>query len=96
MVPWGPMPVTTRALAVARRRGVEVLPDFVTTVGPLVAAVTDTPDPELLLRTTTDTVAGVVAEVRDHEQGPLIGACVRAESFLSTWQDTLPFGRPIA
>ena len=31
-----------------------------------------------------------------HADGPLLGACHRAEAFLRTWQDTLPFGRPLA
>jgi len=38
----------------------------------------------------------VVAEVADHDDGPIIGACMRAEAFLSDWQDDLPFGRPMA
>ena len=43
-----------------------------------------------------EVVAAVVAEVADHNDGLIIGACVRAEEFLSTWQDDLPFGRPMA
>ncbi len=96
VVPWGPMPVTTRGLAVARRRGVEVLPDFVTTAGPLLAAVGTNGGLDGAVAATRERVAAVVAEVRDHDEGPLVGACVRAEAFLSSWREELPFGRPIA
>jgi hypothetical protein len=91
------MPVTTRGLAVGRRSGTQVLPDFVTTIGPLVAAIAG-PDDSVgtVTERTAELVAAVMAEVLDHEEGPLVGACVRAEAFLSTWQETLPFGRPIA
>ncbi|MBC8364263.1 MAG: hypothetical protein H8E59_04625 [Actinobacteria bacterium] len=42
-----------------------------------------------------DEAAIVVAEVLDHPEGPVLGACERAEAFLGSWQDELPFGRPI-
>jgi hypothetical protein len=41
-------------------------------------------------------VVAVLDEVLDHADGPLLGACYRAEAFLRTWRDTLPFGRPLA
>lgn len=97
IVPWGPMPVTTRAVAVARRAGIEVLPDFVTTAGPLLASTAaDGVDAEALRETAADTVGGIIGEVSGHDDGPLLGACLRAEAFLATWRDDLPFGRPIA
>jgi len=96
IVPWGPMPVTTRAVAVARRNGVEVLPDFVTTVGPLIAAVDSSTDLVGLIDVAGQRIGGIIEEVRDHPEGPLVGAAIRAEEFLSTWQAQLPFGRPIA
>ena len=37
-----------------------------------------------------------IGEVQNHEEGHVVGACVRAESFLASWRDELPFGRPIA
>tara|TARA_Y100000310_G_scaffold328850_1_gene397660 strand:- start:524 stop:1309 length:786 start_codon:yes stop_codon:yes gene_type:complete len=42
-----------------------------------------------------DRAAAVVVDVFDHADGPVLGACERAEAFLGTWQDELPFGRPI-
>jgi hypothetical protein len=38
---------------------------------------------------------GALGEVLPHEQGPLLGACLRAEAYLATWRDELPFGRPL-
>ncbi len=90
IVPSGPMPVTTKALAAFDRAGVIVLPDFVTTSGHLAAWPVD--------GSTTDAAALVgdgIAQLMDHASGPLLGACEIAETFLSTWAD-IPFGRPIA
>ena len=47
-------------------------------------------------RSVGDQVGGAVREVHGHDEGPLLGACERAEAFLATWQDELPFGRPLA
>ena len=41
-------------------------------------------------------VAAVLGEVMDHPDGPLLASCYRAEAFLATWCEQLPFGRPIA
>jgi hypothetical protein len=40
-------------------------------------------------------LAALTAEVLAHAEGPVLGACIRAEAFLGTWVDELPFGRPI-
>ena len=86
VVPIGPLPITTRAVAHCQRRGITALPDFVTTAGPLIGNVDEA----------RKVVAAIVAGITDHDDSPIIGACVRAEGFLSTWQDDLPFGRPMA
>jgi glutamate dehydrogenase (NAD(P)+) len=102
VVPGGPVPVTAKGLAVLRRAGVLVLPDFVTTAGPLFAwpdgdgTVTDPRRPEEARAAVTDGIAGVLAEVLGNEDGPLLAACYRAESFLRGWREQLPFGRPLA
>lgn len=90
VVPTGPMPVTTKALAGLGRAGVTVLPDFVTTAGPLATWPGEGPaaDPAAF-------VADRLAAVLDHPRGPLVGACEAAEEFLSSWT-SVPFGRPIA
>lgn len=86
VVPTGPLPVTTKAVAHCRRNGVLALPDFVTTLGPLVG------DPDRARSMVGEVVDSIVA----HDDGPILGACERAEAFLADWQDDLPFGRPMA
>ena len=41
-------------------------------------------------------VAALMAGALNSDDGPFLGACYAAEAFLSTWQDELPFGRPLA
>jgi glutamate dehydrogenase/leucine dehydrogenase len=97
VVPTGPVPVTAKALAQLRRQGVVVLPDFVTTAGPVFAMWPDDGATVEQVRATADEqIAAVTREVLTHDDGPLLAACYRAESFLRTWQETLPFGRPLA
>jgi len=81
---------------VARRRDIVVLPDFLTTSGPLMAFRSNGASAEDLLATVTQRIADLTAEVLDHPNGPLLGACIRAEAYLATWRDELPFGRPLA
>lgn len=97
VVPIGPHAVSAKGLAVLARRDIVVLPDFVTLAGPTYAG---WPDGEATVDTITatcrDHIATIVAEILDHEESPFLGACTKAEEFLSTWQDELPFGRPLA
>ena len=95
VVPAGPVPVTAKALAVLRRAGVVVLPDFVTTAGPLFAGwpLEGRSDPAVAA---TEAITALLAEVLGHDDGPLLAACYRAEAYLSTWRESLPFGRPLA
>jgi hypothetical protein len=97
VVPIGPVPITARGLAVAHRGGVVVLPDFVTTAGPLLGWVSPegTPLADAIV-TVRSTVAELVARCVAHPENPTLGGCAIAEGFLSTWQDELPFGRPMA
>jgi hypothetical protein len=97
VVPVGPVPVTAKALAVLSRAGTVVLPDFITTAGPLFAARPgDDATIDSIRGAASVGLLGALGEVLDHERGPLLGACERAEAFLATWRDELPFGRPLA
>lgn len=97
LVPLGPVPVTARGLAVARRGGCTVLPDFLTTAGPAFAMWADADATiEVLAPTIVEHVTEAVRTAGEHPDGPLLGACERAEAFLTTWRDELPFGRPLA
>lgn len=96
LVPWGPVPFTTKAVATVLRRGGTVLvPDFVAAGGALVAGYLPGDDSQVLAEI-SERVRSILAEVGDHEDGPLLGACYRAEAFIATWQPKLPFGRPLA
>ncbi len=97
LVPSGPVPVTARALAMLGRAGAVVLPDFVTTAGPIFAMWPDEgADLESVRGAAAVALRSTLADVLDHDEGPLLASCYRAESFLRTWRDQLPFGRPLA
>lgn len=95
VIPWAPLPVTTKALAVMIGRSITYVPDFVSASGPLVA--------RHLTTTDADPASGIAGAVHDGLDAldagddPLfITACHRAEAFLASWQDEQPFGRPLA
>ena len=97
LVPYGPIPVTARALAVLGRAGTTVVPDFIATAGPLFAWwPTGDPTPEAIAADATAKITASLEEIADHPDGLFLAAAYRAESFLATWQETLPFGRPLA
>ena len=88
--------VSSKALAVLRAAGTPVAADFVAAAGPALGWWADAVLTHDDLRSaTTDTVNAVMSETVDHDDGPFMAACYRAESFLRTWQDDLPFGRPL-
>jgi glutamate dehydrogenase/leucine dehydrogenase len=98
IVPAGRVPVTAKALAALRGAGIVVLPDFITLAGPGLIAwtepeITDVTDASQRIEAA---VGAVLAEVLGHDDGPLLAGCYRAETFLRTWRDALPFGRPLA
>ena len=96
IVPWGPIPVTTKAFADLHRAGsVTVVPDFVSTAGYLVGGFLDGDDQEVA-ETLHRQVKELLDEAASHPDGVLLGACYRAEAFLETWQPSKPFGRPLA
>jgi glutamate dehydrogenase/leucine dehydrogenase len=90
VVPLTAVPVTARALAVLGRAGVVVVPDFLSTAAPLLAAV-DATGGDALTRV-HDAVASLAGEGTDL----WMAAVTKAEGHLRTWQDALPFGRPLA
>lgn len=97
VVPIGRLPFTAKALAVFRRADVAALPDFVSLAGPSMAAWGDPTRTNDEIRAEVNaTVAALVEAAGRSDDGPFLGACYEAESFLRTWQDTLPFGRPLA
>ncbi len=90
VVPLTPVPVTARALAVLSRADVIVVPDFLSTAAPLLAAL----DPEG--GDPAERVASAVAALAGEGTNLWMAATLKAEAHLSTWQSTLPFGRPLS
>jgi len=91
----GPVPVTAKGLAVLRRAARVVVPDFLATAGPMFAGWPSrgADDPS---EAAAQSIATSVGEVLEHADGPFLGACYRAEGYLLSWRDELPFGRPLA
>lgn len=97
VVPYAPIPVSTKAYAVLRRAGVVLVPDFASAGGGLVAATLEGDDATVLAEVDRTTVEALAAAAADHpDQDLFMAACIRAEAFLATWQERLPFGRPLA
>ena len=84
--------------------GAVVLADFLCLAGPLFAAWPgelaglegDAVTPEGVRAAALEAIANLVSETVGHPEGAFLGACHHAESFLRTWRDELPFGRPLA
>ena len=90
VVPLTPAPVTARAHAVLSQAGRIHVPDFLSIAAPLLHAhATDGSDP-------VERIADVVGELSSAEAGLWMAAVERAETFLRSWRDELPFGRPLA
>jgi glutamate dehydrogenase/leucine dehydrogenase len=91
VVPLSPLPVTAKAYAAFRRADIVYVPDFIALAAPLLAAFDPTAEADPVERV-RQSMQDIVA---DGPNGWLV-AIGRAEAFLSTWQDGLPFGRPLA
>lgn len=90
VVPLTPVPVTAKAYAVLGRAGARFVPDAVSCAAPLLAiADPGGGDP-------VERVARLAAELAAEGGDPWRDAVARAETFLATWQRSLPFGRPLA
>jgi glutamate dehydrogenase/leucine dehydrogenase len=91
VVPLSPLPITAKAYAAFRRADILYVPDFIALAAPVLAAfdAANATDPVERVRELMQQLA---------EEGPnaWLVAIGLAEAFLTTWQDTLPFGRPLA
>lgn len=97
LVACGRIPLTARALAVLRRAGVAVPADFISLAGSTLALWGDPNRTEAeILAGINEDIGDLCAEFRAHDDGPFLAACYGAESFLRDWQESLPFGRPLA
>ncbi|HEY8525795.1 MAG TPA: hypothetical protein VIL48_12560 [Acidimicrobiales bacterium] len=90
VVPLTPVPVTARALAVLSAAGRTVIPDFLSTAAPLLAA-HDAGGGDPVQR-----IRDVTIELAEAGTGMWRAAAERAEANLATWTEESPFGRPLA
>lgn len=95
IVPWGPIPVTAKAFAMLGRADVQVLPDFVSAAGGLLAGYLEG-DADAVSSSVVERISSVLAEGASHDAGVLLGCCHKAEAFLASWTDVRLFGRPLA
>lgn len=110
VVPLAPLPHTARALATMTALNTVVIPDFVVLTSELAPYLSTDPLPdptdlqpmigaeqlESLSNQSISRVEEILDTCRDHPDGMFIAASLEAERFLSSWQDELPFGRPLA
>ncbi len=91
---------TTRGLVALQAKGVCVLPDFLCLGGPLYAngagGSAGGGTHQDIITAAQQKTAALVQELAPHPEGIFLAACYRAEEFLSSWRDELPFGRPLA
>jgi hypothetical protein len=90
LVPLTPVPVTAKAFAALSRGGTVLLPDAVSCAAPLLAVAE--PDGDDPVERVASAAGGLAGEGVDAWRAMV----ARAETFLSTWQPSLPFGRPLA
>jgi hypothetical protein len=90
IVPLTPVPVTARALALLGRAERVVIPDFLATAAPLLAAYdAEGGDP-------VQRVHAAVTDLAEAGTGLWLAAAKRAEAHLASWTSEKPFGRPLA
>lgn len=85
-----PLTTTARGLAVASRAGAVVIPDFVSAAGPYLTAL------GVELEDIGTLTTARIQTLSDAGTNSFVAACERAEDFLATLTDALPFGRPLA
>lgn len=97
VIPWGPVPITTKALAVLLSKKITYIPDFVSASGPFVAhhlgAANGQSPEQALANGITD---GLDRAAQTTDESLFVACCLDAESYLDSWQDHRPFGRPLA
>ena len=89
--------VATKALAILKAAGSPVTPGFLASLGEHAVAFDTAIDSLDVARSRTEAVVSAVfGEVAHHADGPFVAACLRAEAFMRSWADDVPFGRPMA
>jgi len=95
VVPWGPIPVTTKAFAQLQRAGIVLVPDFITLAGGRLCGLTEG-DLDTVISSINDQIVDRLDNASRHPDDLFLGACQQAEAFIESWRGTKPFGRPLA
>ena len=97
VVPTGPIPYSTKGALMLEAQGTTVLPDIVTTAGAMFGGMPPGDDDQDSIETAiTELLSTLTSQIVGQDDMAILEACHRAESFLATWRDELPFGRPFA
>lgn len=97
LVPSAAIPYTTKGALMLEAQGTTVLPDIVTTAGGLFASLPPGGnEQEQIEASVLELLPALTKQVIGQDDIAVLEACHRAESFLKTWRDELPFGRPFA
>ena len=91
VVPLTPLPVTAKAYAGLRRADIVYVPDFIALAAPLLEQFDPSEE-----STPAERVRAAMQELVADGPDAWLSAIAKAETFLSSWQDALPFGRPLA
>jgi len=95
IVPWGPIPVTTKAFAQLSRTDTIVVPDFVSLAGRRLAPLLEGDEASAADELSKQVIAKLDSAA-SHADGLFLGACYAAEAFIESWAGGAPFGRPLA
>ncbi|HEV3225556.1 MAG TPA: hypothetical protein VGZ52_01930 [Acidimicrobiales bacterium] len=91
IAPLTPLPVTAKAYAALARTGIVYVPDFIALAAPLLAEFDPTSVSEPV-----DRIRDAMQSLASEGANAWRAAVDRAEAFLATWHEPLPFGRPLA
>ena len=92
----GVAPIATKALAILNSAGSIATPAFLSQLGSLhVAFDTEIAAPDAARAATESVVGAALDELAEDPSGIYVAACNKAEAFMATWAEELPFGRPI-
>lgn len=96
VVATSPAAISSKALAILRQNGAPAIADFIVNIGPVLSWFSQSDTTHDQLRSLTETtISALMTDTINHGDGPFLGACYKAEAFLKTWQDPMPFGRPL-
>jgi len=95
VVPWGPIPVTTKAFAHLQRAGKVLVPDFISLAGARLSGLTEG-DQDTVIETINAQIVERLDQASRHPDDLFLGACQHAEAFIESWRGAKPFGRPLA